>query len=97
MIISFRLFRFKLTNNRFKSNGKQSKEYVHHVEAPRKDPDEEVFGKKQRTGYEVVDELVSGDCSSLIFKRLTCEEVQKKKINSRLYETLSAFLDTNVM
>lgn len=59
MTITFCFFRFKLANNRFKSNGKQFKEYVQHVEAPRKDPEEEVFGKKQRTGYEAVDELVS--------------------------------------
>lgn len=66
MTITFCFFRFKLTSKRFKSSGKQFKEYVEHVEAPRKDPEEEVFGKKQRTGYEAVDELVSGLCSSLI-------------------------------
>lgn len=35
------------------------------MEAPIKDPEVEVFGKKQRTGDEAVDELVSGVSSSL--------------------------------
>lgn len=50
-------------NTRFTSKDGKSKE---HVEAPRKDPEEEVFGKKYRTGDEVVDEVVSGVILSLM-------------------------------